>query len=296
MHSTSLCPMKAVPRPVFKDEDGKSSPTEQAVPSISPDIKIQGLSSARDFGYGGSPSQSPVPVDMEDSLNDLEAFRKRTAEIMAMTRDRTLSFGKMFEQDSSSTGNFLRSAVEDALGAVKDLPLPSPSSVVDPTAGLAESHTHGIGCGHEMIRHGDHLDFISNGQLHHCNEATGHTETHSLEVREVDGNTPYCADVSCTDNMLSDLPALFDTQIGNASKPGASHPHDHHPVDASGNVHVHHIGCGHPPVAHGDHIDFLVDSLLHHHHDNHCDIHGSVESISNDSPSDCLGDILQFLN
>lgn len=28
-------------------------------------------------------------------------------------------------------------------------------------------HVHGEGCGHEAIPHGDHIDYIVNGRLHH---------------------------------------------------------------------------------------------------------------------------------
>lgn len=29
------------------------------------------------------------------------------------------------------------------------------------------SHVHGEGCGHEAVPHGDHIDYIVNGRLHH---------------------------------------------------------------------------------------------------------------------------------
>lgn len=28
-------------------------------------------------------------------------------------------------------------------------------------------HQHGEGCGHKAIRHGDHVDYLHNGHLHH---------------------------------------------------------------------------------------------------------------------------------
>lgn len=28
-------------------------------------------------------------------------------------------------------------------------------------------HQHGEGCGHTAIRHGDHVDYLHNGHLHH---------------------------------------------------------------------------------------------------------------------------------
>ena len=34
---------------------------------------------------------------------------------------------------------------------------------VDTCAG----HVHGEGCGHEAVPHGDHVDYIVNGRLHH---------------------------------------------------------------------------------------------------------------------------------
>lgn len=30
-----------------------------------------------------------------------------------------------------------------------------------------DGHTHGPGCGHEAVPHGDHIDYIVNGRLHH---------------------------------------------------------------------------------------------------------------------------------
>jgi hypothetical protein len=31
----------------------------------------------------------------------------------------------------------------------------------------AAQHTHGPGCGHDAVPHGDHVDYIVNGHLHH---------------------------------------------------------------------------------------------------------------------------------
>lgn len=44
-------------------------------------------------------------------------------------------------------------------------------------------------------------------------------------------------------------------------------------------VHRHSSTCGHIKVIHGDHVDFLVDGLLHHPHGTHCDNHGSLSII-----------------
>jgi hypothetical protein len=33
--------------------------------------------------------------------------------------------------------------------------------------GHAKAHTHGPGCGHEAVPHGDHVDYLVEGHLHH---------------------------------------------------------------------------------------------------------------------------------
>lgn len=45
---------------------------------------------------------------------------------------------------------------------------------------------------------------------------------------------------------------------------------------------VHGTECGHVPVLHHDHIDYLVDAHLHHPHGDHCDDHGSVRLATDD--------------
>ena len=47
--------------------------------------------------------------------------------------------------------------------------------------------------------------------------------------------------------------------------------HGRHTLDA----HAHGPDCGHEAIAHGDHVDYLVDGHLHHPHDDHCDDHGA---------------------
>lgn len=34
-------------------------------------------------------------------------------------------------------------------------------------AGHAKGHQHGPGCGHEAVPHGDHVDYLVDGHLHH---------------------------------------------------------------------------------------------------------------------------------
>lgn len=107
-----------------------------------------------------------------------------------------------------------------------------------------DSHLHGPGCGHPAIRHGDHLDYLQNGKLVH-----------------LDGEQPieHHIDVSQTN------------------------PDDCRPLPESfTDGHRHGPGCGHPPVPHGDHIDYLVDGRLHHPHGDHCDDHGPLDVLDNE--------------
>lgn len=43
-------------------------------------------------------------------------------------------------------------------------------------AGHDAQHTHGASCGHPAVPHGDHVDFIVNGHLHHPHG--GHCDDH----------------------------------------------------------------------------------------------------------------------
>jgi zinc transport system permease protein len=42
-----------------------------------------------------------------------------------------------------------------------------------------EAHVHGPSCGHESIRHGDHVDYLVDGHLHHPHE--GHCDDHGAQ-------------------------------------------------------------------------------------------------------------------
>lgn len=56
------------------------------------------------------------------------------------------------------------------------------------------SHSHGPGCGHAEVRHGDHRDYVHDGQLHPANGS--HDAGHRLEV---DRRHPdACAPLDCT--------------------------------------------------------------------------------------------------
>jgi len=51
-------------------------------------------------------------------------------------------------------------------------------------------------------------------------------------------------------------------------------------------VHKHSPECGHIPIKHGDHIDYIVDGILHHPHGNHCDDHGPIKILSDKKDND----------
>lgn len=104
------------------------------------------------------------------------------------------------------------------------------------------SHQHGPGCGHKAVRHGDHVDYLHDGHLHHMHG--DHVDEHVVEVS--DKNPDRCT-------------------------PG----HKCKGHDAS---HKHGPGCGHEAVPHGDHVDYLVDGHLHHPHGDHCDDHGPLDN------------------
>ncbi len=105
-------------------------------------------------------------------------------------------------------------------------------------------HHHGPECEHTGVRHGDHVDYLHDGHLHH-QRADGTVEEHSIEISATNPDR-------CT----------------------PEHACGCHPTD-----HVHGPGCGHEPVPHGDHIDYLVDGHLHHPHGDHCDNHGPIEVV-----------------
>jgi hypothetical protein len=42
----------------------------------------------------------------------------------------------------------------------------------------ASHHTHGEGCGHKAVKHGNHTDYVVDGHLHHPHD--GHCDHHGL--------------------------------------------------------------------------------------------------------------------
>jgi hypothetical protein len=102
-------------------------------------------------------------------------------------------------------------------------------------------HEHTADCGHTAVKHGDHLDYLHEGHLHHPHG--DHVDEHVLEV---DADHPD----ACTPEHVC---AGHDT------------------------AHTHGPDCGHEAIPHGDHVHYLVGDHLHHPHDGHCDDHGAVE-------------------
>ncbi len=104
------------------------------------------------------------------------------------------------------------------------------------------THTHGAGCGHTAIDHDGHVDYLHDGHLHSTHG--NHVDEHTLAV--------------------------------NGKNPAACTPKHACQEHAAG--HTHSSSCGHAAVPHGDHVDYLVGSHLHHQHDGHCDDHGAVKA------------------
>ena len=98
-------------------------------------------------------------------------------------------------------------------------------------------HQHGKDCGHTAIQHGDHVDFLHDGHLHHPH--AGHVDEHVLEVTA-------------------------------ANPTGCTPAHACNGHDAK---HVHGEGCGHEAVPHGDHVDYVHDGHRHAAHGAHYDDH-----------------------
>lgn len=101
------------------------------------------------------------------------------------------------------------------------------------------THQHGADCGHVMVKHDDHWDYLHDGHLHHVHG--DHVDEHALAVTAI--------------NPASEAPL-----------PAALHAGHQHSAD----------DMAHPMVRHGDHVDFIHDGRLHHVHGDHVDDHGPV--------------------
>ena len=104
----------------------------------------------------------------------------------------------------------------------------------------AHEHVHGPGCGHESVAHEGHTDYLHAGHLHRPHG--DHVDEHTIPA--------------------------------GAENPERCTPE--HGCAAHDETHVHDEDCGHEPVPHGDHTDYLIDGHLHHPHATHCDDHGEL--------------------
>ena len=104
-------------------------------------------------------------------------------------------------------------------------------------------HPHGSNCGHTAVKHGDHTDYLHDGQLHRVHD------DHVDECTLAKGGTNP---VACT-------PA--------------------HACGKHDKSHAHGSGCGHEVVPLADHTEYLVVGHLHHPHGGHCDDHGTLKLV-----------------
>jgi hypothetical protein len=107
-----------------------------------------------------------------------------------------------------------------------------------------KDHQHGADCGHTAVKHGDHVDYLHDGHMHH----------------------------HVSDDVVEDHALPIDSKNPDACTP-------QHQCDGHAKDHVHGPSCGHEAVPHGDHVDYLVEGHLHHPHGDHCDDHGPVEVV-----------------
>lgn len=112
----------------------------------------------------------------------------------------------------------------------------------DHTMHTEHEHVHGTECGHRSIRHDDHTDYLHAGHLHHVHG--DHVDEHAL--------------------------------ADSGANPAACTPE--HACGVHDGGHEHSADCGHDPVPHADHVDYLVNGHLHRPHATHCDDHGVLQT------------------
>ena len=94
------------------------------------------------------------------------------------------------------------------------------------------THAHGKECGHTRMRHDRHTDYLHDGHLH--NVHGDHVDDHGIAAK-----------IACTPK---------------------------HACEGHEPSHKHGSKCGHEPIRHGDHMDYLVGDHVHHPHKDHCDV------------------------
>lgn len=93
---------------------------------------------------------------------------------------------------------------------------------------------------------------------------------HDLMKEEINSNMNLKSIItieSCSPFVFECNDNSFETFVNQLQKK-VELDHNHSPI------------CGHIPLKHGNHIDYIVNGYLHHPHDNHCDFHGEVNMIS----------------
>ena len=124
---------------------------------------------------------------------------------------------------------------------------------------------------HTVVKHGDHYGFLSNGELL-CRVEGELNVRHSLVPMSRILSHGTLVSVLCS--PLSS-PMAMGTTTGSSMETRGQGEEEKGKCDG----HVHGPECGHEAVMHGDHLDYLVDGLLHYAHDGHCDLHGDVEVV-----------------
>lgn len=109
-------------------------------------------------------------------------------------------------------------------------------------------HEHGDNCGHKAIEHDGHVDYVHDGHLHHKHGNDWHDCKIEESIEHPSG---------CLTDIANGCWAHADGEICGPD-------------------------CGHDPVPHGDHTDYLVPDghgnfEMHCPHDDHCDHHGKVK-------------------
>jgi hypothetical protein len=74
--------------------------------------------------------------------------------------------------------HFLHAGHIDEHSFAVDKAHPSDCSSPQECEGHTDGRSHGRGCGHEAVPHGDHTDYLVDGRLHHPHD--GHCDDHGM--------------------------------------------------------------------------------------------------------------------
>jgi hypothetical protein len=114
-------------------------------------------------------------------------------------------------------------------------------------AGVSADHAHAPGCGHPLVRHGDHFDFLVGSHLYHAHG--GHWDCHGeLEVVDDDALSFLDAFAAHEDVSGSATPqAAGGGGGGGGSGSGGRRLHSHSGHAAAGDGGAHHAAHAHAP-------------------------------------------------